>query len=83
MGGRWLFNAIEMFYSFTGKFYDMLMGRFDRTHKEELKFDDFVQLCVVLQTLTATFKEKDRSRTGVIRIRHHKCPGLLPIMITT
>jgi hypothetical protein len=34
-----------------------------------INFDDFVQLCVVLQTLTASFRAKDINRDGVIRIR--------------
>lgn len=37
-----------------------------------VNFDDFIQLCVVLQTLTASFREKDTDRDGYIRIHYEE-----------
>lgn len=37
--------------------------------KGRVNFDDFIQLCVVLQTLTASFRAKDTDRDGYINIR--------------
>lgn len=44
------------------------MLKFDRTHTHRVNFDDFIQLCVVLQTLTASFREKDTDRDGFITV---------------
>jgi hypothetical protein len=35
-------------------------------------FDDFVQLCVVLQILTDAFHEKDTDRDGLIKIHYEE-----------
>jgi hypothetical protein len=46
------------------------LTRFDRTKKGQIHFDDFVQLCVQLQTLTAVFREKDVGRKGKIIVNY-------------
>lgn len=43
-------------YRLSDQFYNLLMMKFDRTHRGSINFDDFIQLCVVLQTLTASFR---------------------------
>lgn len=48
------------------------MQKFDRTHTGNINFDDFVQLCVVLQTLTAAFRDKDSDRDGVVTIQYEE-----------
>ena len=40
--------------------------------KGRINFDDFIQLCVVLQTLTAAFRDKDHDRDGYIRIHYEE-----------
>ncbi|CAK5085197.1 unnamed protein product [Meloidogyne enterolobii] len=68
-----LMSALTQFgYRLSGPFYDMLMQKFDRTHSGRVNFDDFIQLCVVLQTLTAAFREKDSDRDGWIRIHYEE-----------
>ncbi|KAL3074837.1 hypothetical protein niasHS_014282 [Heterodera schachtii] len=68
-----LTNALTQFgYRLSGPFYDMLMRKFDRTHTGHINFDDFIQLCVVLQTLTAAFREKDTDLDGWIRIHYEE-----------
>ncbi|PAV80403.1 hypothetical protein WR25_03568 [Diploscapter pachys] len=50
-------NALTKFgYRLSDQFYNLLMMKFDRTHTNRINFDDFIQLCVVLQTLTAAFR---------------------------
>ncbi|VDO15731.1 unnamed protein product [Haemonchus placei] len=50
-------NALTRFgYRLSDQFYNILMMKFDRTHTGHVNFDDFIQLCVVLQTLTAAFR---------------------------
>uniref|UniRef100_A0A183BHY5 Programmed cell death protein 6 n=1 Tax=Globodera pallida TaxID=36090 RepID=A0A183BHY5_GLOPA len=68
-----LMNALTQFgYRLSGPFYDMLMRKFDRSHKGSINFDDFIQLCVVLQTLTSAFREKDTDLDGWIRIHYEE-----------
>ncbi|KAJ1372568.1 hypothetical protein KIN20_034754 [Parelaphostrongylus tenuis] len=63
-------SALSRFgYRLSDQFYNILMHKFDRTHTGYINFDDFIQLCVVLQTLTAAFRDKDTDRDGVITIR--------------
>jgi hypothetical protein len=42
-------------------------------------FDDFVQLCVVLQTLTASFRDKDNDRDGYITIHYEEYLNMVNI----
>lgn len=61
---QWIFSG----YRLSPKFINILMLKFDRTHTHRVNFDDFIQLCVVLQTLTASFREKDTDRDGFITV---------------
>ncbi|CAI4222501.1 unnamed protein product [Auanema sp. JU1783] len=66
-------NALTQFgYRLSEQFYNILMNKFDRTHSGQINFDDFIQLCVVLQTLTAAFRDKDSDRDGVITIQYEE-----------
>ncbi|CAJ0567867.1 unnamed protein product, partial [Mesorhabditis spiculigera] len=66
-------NALTQFgYRLSERFYNILMMKFDRTHQGRINFDDFIQLCVVLQTLTASFRDKDTDRDGVITIQYEE-----------
>jgi Ca2+-binding EF-hand superfamily protein len=66
-------QALTQFgYRLTDGFYNLLMQKFDRTHTGRMFFDDFVQVCVVLQTLTASFRDKDTDRDGVVTIKYEE-----------
>uniref|UniRef100_A0A915IUW7 EF-hand domain-containing protein n=1 Tax=Romanomermis culicivorax TaxID=13658 RepID=A0A915IUW7_ROMCU len=68
-----LTTALTQFgYRLSDPFYGMLMRKFDRSATGNINFDDFVQLCVVLQTLTAAFRQKDADLDGVITIRYEE-----------
>jgi len=68
-----LVSALTQFgYRLSDPFYNLLMQKFDRSHSGRILFDDFIQLCVVLQTLTAAFREKDTDRDGFIRIHYEE-----------
>uniref|UniRef100_A0A0K0F4U5 Programmed cell death protein 6 (inferred by orthology to a human protein) n=1 Tax=Strongyloides venezuelensis TaxID=75913 RepID=A0A0K0F4U5_STRVS len=68
-----LVNALTQFgYRLSNSFYDLLMTKFDRTNTKTVYFDDFIQLCVVLQTLTAGFRDKDTDRDGVITVGYEE-----------
>jgi len=68
-----LMTALTSFgYRLSDPFYNMLLRKFDRSNSGKIFFDDFIQLCVVLQTLTAAFREKDTDLDGWIRIQYEE-----------
>ncbi|KAI1728351.1 EF-hand domain pair domain-containing protein [Ditylenchus destructor] len=68
-----LVSALTQFgYRLSDHFINLLLRKFDRTHTGRIIFDDFIQLCVVLQTLTASFRDKDTDRDGYIRIHYEE-----------
>lgn len=64
-------NALTTFgYRLSDGFYTLLVQKFDRDGTQTIKFDDFIQCCVLLQTLTAAFKYHDTDMDGWIRISY-------------
>jgi len=59
-------------YRLSDDFINLLLRKFDRTHTGRIVFDDFIQLCVVLQTLTASFRDQDKDRDGYITIHYEE-----------
>ena len=45
---------------------------FDRSDKRTMKFDDFIQCCVMLRSLTESFKKLDTNRNGVIKVNYEQ-----------
>ena len=43
---------------------------FDRKDMNTMKFDDFIQCCVMLKSLTESFKRLDTNRSGVVTINY-------------
>ncbi|XP_050725333.1 programmed cell death protein 6-like isoform X2 [Eriocheir sinensis] len=59
-------TAITTFgYRFSEQFFDVLMKRFDRSGKGCIYFDDFIQCCISLHTLTSEFSQRDHEKKGV------------------
>ena len=59
-------------YRLSDRFYDLLIRKFDRTGRGTVAFDDFIQCCVVIQTLTNSFKAYDTNRNGWIQISYEQ-----------
>ncbi|CAG0894107.1 unnamed protein product [Cyprideis torosa] len=59
-------------YRLSGDFYEILMRKFDRSGKGIIFFDDFIQVCVVLHTLTSAFRDKDRDMDGIVTISYEE-----------
>lgn len=51
-------------------FVHTCMRTYDRRGIGHINFDDFIQCCVLLKTLTDKFKEKDSQQNGSIRIHY-------------
>ncbi|KAJ8041476.1 Programmed cell death protein 6 [Holothuria leucospilota] len=59
-------------YRLSDRFYDILIRKFDRSGRGVIAFDDFIQCCVVIQTLTNSFKSMDTNRNGWITIGYEQ-----------
>lgn len=60
----------EMGFSVTADFCQLVVTRFDRLAKRSLKFDDFIQSCVMLRSLTDAFKTRDTNLNGIIQVSY-------------
>lgn len=66
-------SALTSFgYRLSENFYNILLRKFDRDGRNSIVFDDFIQLCVVLQTLTAAFRYHDTDQDGWIKISYEE-----------
>jgi len=62
-------TALSSFgYRLSDRFYELLIRKFDRTGRNTVAFDDFIQACVSIQTLTNAFRQYDRFQNGQITI---------------
>ena len=57
-------------YRLSDRFYELLIRKFDRTGRGTVAFDDFIQACVSIQTLTNAFRQYDRQQNGQITINY-------------
>ena len=60
-------------YRFSEQFYETLFLKF----KQRVNFDDFIQICVHLQSLTAEFRKLDTDLDGVITIPYEHFVSLV------
>ncbi|XP_013384023.1 programmed cell death protein 6 isoform X3 [Lingula anatina] len=65
--------ALQSFgYRLSDRFYDILIRKFDRQGRGQVAFDDFIQCCVVMQTLSSAFQQQDTGRTGWIQMSYEQ-----------
>lgn len=64
-------------YRLSDNFYNVAIRKFDRKGAGSIYFDDFIQLCVLLQSLTASFRYYDTDQDGVITIRYEDFLGMV------
>lgn len=60
----------EMGFRVSPNFCQLVVTRFDRLAKRSLKFDDFIQSCVMLRALTDSFRARDTNLNGVIQVSY-------------
>ncbi|KAI3385266.1 hypothetical protein SNEBB_007403 [Seison nebaliae] len=66
-------DALTSFgYRLSDKFYALLIKKFDRTGRGTVAFDDFIQACVTLQTLTNAFRQFDTNQNGWIDLNYEQ-----------
>ncbi|XP_066921053.1 programmed cell death protein 6-like [Clytia hemisphaerica] len=50
----------------------ILIRRFDRTGQGQVRFDDFIQLCIIVRMLTNSFQRFDYQRNGNIQVSYEQ-----------
>ncbi|XP_015113229.1 programmed cell death protein 6 isoform X2 [Diachasma alloeum] len=59
-------------YRLSEGLIDMLIRKYDRLGRSTIYFDDFIQCCIVLYTLTSAFRKFDTDQDGVITIHYEQ-----------
>ncbi|XP_076302121.1 apoptosis-linked gene-2 [Lasioglossum baleicum] len=59
-------------YRLSDQIIDTLIRKYDRAGRGTIYFDDFIQCCVVLHTLTAAFRQLDTDLDGVITVHYEQ-----------
>ena len=59
-----------MGFRISQNFVQVLILKFDRQSRRSVKFDDFIQICVLLRSLTEAFKQRDSNLNGKITINY-------------
>ena len=54
------------------EFCNLCVRKFNRSDKNTMNFDDFIQCCVMLKSLTDAFRKHDHQRTGVVTINYEQ-----------
>ncbi|XP_076310820.1 peflin-like [Tachypleus tridentatus] len=68
-----LYQALHMFgYRISMNFCKLIMTKFDRTSCQAVNLDDFIQICVMLKSLTDRFRVKDTDQTGIIHLQYEE-----------
>ncbi|KAI8369451.1 uncharacterized protein BYT42DRAFT_584524 [Radiomyces spectabilis] len=66
-------NALRTFgYNLSDGFITVLIQKFDKYGKGDVTFDNFVQACVNIKTLTDSFQRFDTDRDGWIQINYEQ-----------
>ncbi|CAM1322462.1 Pef1 (predicted) [Pycnogonum litorale] len=69
-----LHTALSSFgYRLSKDFCDLVVKKFDREGRNKsINFDDFIQSCVMLKSLTDAFRSKDTNQTGTIWLHYEQ-----------
>ncbi|XP_075211898.1 apoptosis-linked gene-2 [Lycorma delicatula] len=66
-------TALHSFgYRLSEHIIETMVRKFDRHGRGTILFDDFIQCCIVLHTLTAAFRQHDTDQDGVITIHYEQ-----------
>ena len=66
----------------TPEFCNLCTRVFDRKDTRSMKFDDFIQCCVMINILTDSFKKRDTQRSGVITVHYEDVSPFIYIPTT-
>ncbi|CDS13378.1 hypothetical protein LRAMOSA05556 [Lichtheimia ramosa] len=75
---RELRHALQTFgYNLSEPFVNVLIQKFDRYGRGNITFDNFVQVCATIRSLTMAFQRFDTDGDGVIQIAYEQFLGLV------
>ena len=63
----WFFSSFR-----SPNFCNLCVRKFDRLNLHTMKFDDFIQCCVMLKSLTDAFRKHDHQQTGTVTISYEQ-----------
>jgi len=64
-------NALsQMGYNLSPQFCNMVIWRYDFKSRCHIGLDDFIQVCVLLKSITDTFRQKDTQMSGVVNVSY-------------
>lgn len=63
---------VTMGYKLTDTFVQVAISKFDTDRKGTLRFDDFIRLCCILNSLTMQFANNDPQRQGRITVSYEQ-----------
>ena len=61
-----------MGYRVSPQFAQMVVFRYDPLARQRLSLDNFIQACVLLRTVTDTFRQKDAQMRGSIQLSYEE-----------
>lgn len=64
-------------YRLSDASLQLFVKKFDRQGKGTIAFDDFIQLCITLQTLTDSFRRHDTNKNGWIQLHYEQFLSLV------
>lgn len=65
-------NLIVLLFFRSPSFCNLCVRKFDRLNVHTMKFDDFIQCCVMLKSLTDAFRKHDHQQTGTVTINYEQ-----------
>ncbi|XP_044254426.1 programmed cell death protein 6 isoform X2 [Tribolium madens] len=68
-------------YRLSDGLVSTLVRKFDRHGNGTILFDDFIQLCIILYTLTAAFRQHDTDQDGVITIHYEQFLSMATFLV--
>lgn len=60
----------QMGYRLSPAFSQMVVKKYDTVHHKQIGLDHYIKLCAVLNSLTASFRQRDTQMTGSININY-------------
>ena len=57
-------------YKLSPRFLNFLGKRFDKAGENRILLDDFIQACILLESVTSVFRDRDVGRKGAVMLEY-------------
>ncbi|XP_076640775.1 apoptosis-linked gene-2 isoform X1 [Halictus rubicundus] len=68
---------ISFGYQLSDRVIDTIIRKYDRSGLQGIYFDDFIQCCIILHTMTIAFRQLDTDQDGVITVHYEQFIGMV------